>query len=142
MSDVAKIDDNSPSKKHFFQSWNKSINNLSPNFVNDIENGLKKEKNSNPNNNSIFSLHIKAFENSTDLFDETKECSRKNGQENAIDIFADLASVIKNPFEFPRQQETDKGKTPEVAQHRASQRLHQSSGAVRLKKIFSGLVFA
>uniref|UniRef100_A0AC35FIM2 Uncharacterized protein n=1 Tax=Panagrolaimus sp. PS1159 TaxID=55785 RepID=A0AC35FIM2_9BILA len=131
--------DDSQAKK-FSHSWKKSTKMLPSNFENDDsgkEDNLKKRNNS-ISKNSTLSLHISAYENltedSSDLSDKKQDCLKQNdlneSLKNAKQIFIEAASVIQNPFEFPRPQ-YDNVLEPEMSQFKASQRLlnpHVSSG--------------
>uniref|UniRef100_A0AC34FQM7 Uncharacterized protein n=1 Tax=Panagrolaimus sp. ES5 TaxID=591445 RepID=A0AC34FQM7_9BILA len=103
------------------------------------EEDLKKGKvNSNTTNSSTLSLHIAAYENSTESssywFDATKEKSLNDiiKRKNAKPIIIDSNCVIQNAFEFPRQQEEDQILHPELMAFKASQTLlnpNQSPGS-------------
>jgi hypothetical protein len=89
------------------------------------KNSWKKE--SSEANNSTLSLQIATYENSieTAAFDPVHgKCDAL--ERNKIDLKKQLfsASFVQNSFEFPRQQEKDQEKKPEVMGFRASQRLH------------------
>uniref|UniRef100_A0A914QY80 Uncharacterized protein n=1 Tax=Panagrolaimus davidi TaxID=227884 RepID=A0A914QY80_9BILA len=107
--------------------WKKSTKDFTLNFVNNDykkEDELKKERINNKNNSTL-SLHISAYENSneakSDLFDEGEKCLNRGTKQRLIIP----RYFSKNPFEFPRQQESDMNdpKMPEISQFRASQRL-------------------
>uniref|UniRef100_A0AC35GH30 Uncharacterized protein n=1 Tax=Panagrolaimus sp. PS1159 TaxID=55785 RepID=A0AC35GH30_9BILA len=90
-------------------------------------------KNYNTKNDSTLSLDIYAYENliEANLFNSTKEPSKQNDlvkkRKNAKQIIDGVISVIQNPFEFPRQKETEKPNTPEVVQYKATQKLLESN---------------
>uniref|UniRef100_A0A914ZAV6 Uncharacterized protein n=1 Tax=Panagrolaimus superbus TaxID=310955 RepID=A0A914ZAV6_9BILA len=118
-------------------SWKKFSKHLSSNFlINDY--GLSKEKEERSSaKSSTLSLHIAAYENSMEVsnhsnsnfnsnFSENKnEGLKKNGLVKSWKIPRQnfSSSIIQNPFEFPRQQENEETKTPEIAQFKASQKL-------------------
>uniref|UniRef100_A0AC34GW31 NTF2 domain-containing protein n=1 Tax=Panagrolaimus sp. ES5 TaxID=591445 RepID=A0AC34GW31_9BILA len=114
--------------------WNKSGKQLSPLKIGrDLEESeSKKAKNSV--NNSTLSLHIEAYENSTEASNDTlseveKEMVQQKGETLGLakkwgisnHFGDDLTSIIQvNPFEFPRQQD-DQASRPELMQFTASQ---------------------
>uniref|UniRef100_A0AC34FGS5 USP domain-containing protein n=1 Tax=Panagrolaimus sp. ES5 TaxID=591445 RepID=A0AC34FGS5_9BILA len=120
--------------------WNKkSSKHLSTNFLNlnhdsEEKNEIKKASNLN---NSTLSLHITAYENSfleassNNNNDDEREDFKNSERKGFIKkwqitkhVFASSSSFFQNPFEFPRQQESDKeATTPEIAQFKASQKL-------------------
>uniref|UniRef100_A0AC34FME2 Myb-like domain-containing protein n=1 Tax=Panagrolaimus sp. ES5 TaxID=591445 RepID=A0AC34FME2_9BILA len=117
------IKDENSLQRNGSNSWNKSNNkHLSPNFLNinydsEQKNGLKDAKSAN---NSTLSLHIAAYEN---LIEGDLDAGEKEeGPLPAKQFFTD-STFIQNPFEFPRQQENEDIRTPEVAQFKASQKL-------------------
>uniref|UniRef100_A0AC34G044 Uncharacterized protein n=1 Tax=Panagrolaimus sp. ES5 TaxID=591445 RepID=A0AC34G044_9BILA len=110
---------------------NSKIIKSSNNFDKDDEADKKKFKKkdiSNPNSNTL-SLHIAAYENTIEtqselMDDKIEEKANLNKQWKYVkQLFLGSSSVIQNPFEFPRQQENDATKTPELMQFKASQRL-------------------
>uniref|UniRef100_A0A914P6T9 Uncharacterized protein n=1 Tax=Panagrolaimus davidi TaxID=227884 RepID=A0A914P6T9_9BILA len=93
---------------------------------NDYGKELKKEKSSTSKNNSTLSLHITAYENSTECDSLFNNGTKKSLNQNYIIKKGEkqfIIASIQNSFEFPRQQENDKSKTPETAQFKASQSL-------------------
>uniref|UniRef100_A0AC35F220 Reactive oxygen species modulator 1 n=1 Tax=Panagrolaimus sp. PS1159 TaxID=55785 RepID=A0AC35F220_9BILA len=131
MAKVSNFDFSNNDKSKAYKnshSWKKSTKDSPLNFgINcyDEEKELKKDKSSNPKNNSTLSLHIAAYENEIEetksaLFVEAKEPSKQIFKK--LD-FIDPLSAFQNPFEFPRQQESNEWKNPEVTQYKSSQRL-------------------
>uniref|UniRef100_A0AC34G8Q4 Uncharacterized protein n=1 Tax=Panagrolaimus sp. ES5 TaxID=591445 RepID=A0AC34G8Q4_9BILA len=114
------------------QSWKRSNENLQTNFLNtghesEEEDEFKKSKSANK---STLSLHISEYENlieakaaySGGLENDDKKTNLIKKWCIFKQDFIDPALFIKNPFEFPRQQE-DQGNHPEMMQFKASQRL-------------------
>uniref|UniRef100_A0A914PU90 Uncharacterized protein n=1 Tax=Panagrolaimus davidi TaxID=227884 RepID=A0A914PU90_9BILA len=119
------------------QSWNKSSEISTFKTFNEDNSDLKKRwKNENilnTSNKSTLFLHIEAYKNSTeavvsDLFhDENIEGLKKEKLGSIEDrCFAEYLKS-PNPFEFPRQQDADQRKKPEVMQFKTSQKLLGSS---------------
>uniref|UniRef100_A0AC35FM59 Uncharacterized protein n=1 Tax=Panagrolaimus sp. PS1159 TaxID=55785 RepID=A0AC35FM59_9BILA len=116
------------------QTWNPSNLNLKTLTVDDkvkeVESEMRWKKNnsSNTNNNSTLSLHIAAYENSSEavalnLFGG-KNNAEKFETKNIKQSFIVSTFVIQNPFEFPRQQNDNAvPPEPEVSQFKASQKL-------------------
>uniref|UniRef100_A0AC35FB60 Helicase ATP-binding domain-containing protein n=1 Tax=Panagrolaimus sp. PS1159 TaxID=55785 RepID=A0AC35FB60_9BILA len=75
---------------------------------------------SHGNNNSTLSLHISAYENSIKV--DSLNVKIKNEKLRFIKKSENTKQTLKNPFEFPRQQ-NDKVLEPEVSQFKASQKL-------------------
>uniref|UniRef100_A0AC35FE32 Uncharacterized protein n=1 Tax=Panagrolaimus sp. PS1159 TaxID=55785 RepID=A0AC35FE32_9BILA len=115
--------------------WNKSIKDL-PNLNipsnSDSEEIKKQWKKSGLNISSTLSLHISAYENSIETAAASDSLGNKNKfEQQKSDLiknskiykqcFFDSPKIIKNPFEFPRQQENKEIMTPEVAQFKTSQ---------------------
>uniref|UniRef100_A0AC35GFS6 Uncharacterized protein n=1 Tax=Panagrolaimus sp. PS1159 TaxID=55785 RepID=A0AC35GFS6_9BILA len=96
------------------------------------KNGWQKDISSTKIDSSTISLHIAAYENSSeavisDSFNDKNINGPKNEAinklENEKQIFTAVSKlVIQNSFEFPRQQ-SDEISEPEVSQFKASQRL-------------------
>uniref|UniRef100_A0A914QS25 BAR domain-containing protein n=1 Tax=Panagrolaimus davidi TaxID=227884 RepID=A0A914QS25_9BILA len=113
-----KVSDNFEEKEKL---WNKSSKISTFKTFNDDNDNFKKqwkkENTSNTINKSTLSLHITAYENSTeaaasDLFGDGKIEGLKKEKFGLIKTsgqsFAD-AFKFQNPFEFPRQQDGDQG---------------------------------
>uniref|UniRef100_A0AC34GU54 Uncharacterized protein n=1 Tax=Panagrolaimus sp. ES5 TaxID=591445 RepID=A0AC34GU54_9BILA len=106
-------------------------NNLSNRDIFD-KNKFKSAKRDSDVNSSTLSLHIAAYENSAEFLIEFKE---KEEEEEGLKskkfkkemsekhfFYVSPAAAIRNPFEFPRQQNYE-NITPEVMQYTASQSL-------------------
>uniref|UniRef100_A0AC34F734 Uncharacterized protein n=1 Tax=Panagrolaimus sp. ES5 TaxID=591445 RepID=A0AC34F734_9BILA len=114
--------------------WNKSTILVSTNFLNidSEEKGEIKETENSVINKSTLSLHISAYEKSTEVTadsdDVEKEGLLKNGE--ALGMVKKWRTsnnfgcglFFQNPFEFPRQKD-DESNRPEMMQFTASQRL-------------------
>uniref|UniRef100_A0A914P6E7 Uncharacterized protein n=1 Tax=Panagrolaimus davidi TaxID=227884 RepID=A0A914P6E7_9BILA len=128
------VSDNYKEKKKL-QSWNNSFKTSTFTTSNEDNNDSKKrwknKNTSNAMNKSTLSLHITAYENSTeaaasDLFDgENIEGLKK--QKSASTQSFTAAFESQNSFEFPRQQSGDERSEPEIMQFLASQRLFGSN---------------
>uniref|UniRef100_A0A914QA56 Uncharacterized protein n=1 Tax=Panagrolaimus davidi TaxID=227884 RepID=A0A914QA56_9BILA len=116
-------------------SFSKSYNNK---FYDDIKE-LKKWKNGSANsrNKSTLSLHISAYENSTEAaasnsFEHKKAKSLQKKDlnkkwKNVKQIGDSSTFNVQNPFEFSRQQKEDQKGKPEVMQFKASQILSNNN---------------
>uniref|UniRef100_A0AC34G026 Uncharacterized protein n=1 Tax=Panagrolaimus sp. ES5 TaxID=591445 RepID=A0AC34G026_9BILA len=101
--------------------WNKFENEKMPLkclSIHDEKEKSKEGKLSSANNNSTLSLHIEAYENSTESSNEAEKAGLINHCKNFKPIFSGFA---QNPFEFT-QKENEMIK-PEVMQFKASQSL-------------------
>uniref|UniRef100_A0A914QDD1 Uncharacterized protein n=1 Tax=Panagrolaimus davidi TaxID=227884 RepID=A0A914QDD1_9BILA len=110
-------------------SWNKSAKHIYLGKIGGYQKEDRWKKDKNATNGSTLSLHIATYENSVEavckFVDGTKEEDSKQARKDkyANLIFGVSSCVIQNPFEFPRQQENDQSKEPEVTQYQSSQRL-------------------
>uniref|UniRef100_A0AC34FGE9 Exophilin 5 n=1 Tax=Panagrolaimus sp. ES5 TaxID=591445 RepID=A0AC34FGE9_9BILA len=126
-------------------------NHLTSSFGNlNSDSGEKEELKKNKSaNSSTLSLHIVAYENSVEASLDSDSCKNQeleNKTENRSLInkwktpkhfFSGVLSTFQNPFEFPRQQEYEGTKTPEVAHFKASQKMlnpNQSKASTSGKK--------
>uniref|UniRef100_A0AC34FRB8 Exophilin 5 n=1 Tax=Panagrolaimus sp. ES5 TaxID=591445 RepID=A0AC34FRB8_9BILA len=109
--------------------WNKSDHKKLPSSVHsgNVFDGeeSKEEKYLNVKNSSTLSLHIAAYENSNKFSESENEKGLK--MKDVKQIFVDSAyfKYFQNPFEFPRQQESNNNQNvkPEVMQFKASQKV-------------------
>uniref|UniRef100_A0AC35F3Z4 Uncharacterized protein n=1 Tax=Panagrolaimus sp. PS1159 TaxID=55785 RepID=A0AC35F3Z4_9BILA len=111
-------------KKEKLHSWNKSskFSNLS-NFNNKVvgeEEEIKKDWKNDTTNNSTHSLRIASIDILSDQLSDLKKFGSTKKQIITVDA---VKFDIQNPFEFPRQQESEEMPEPEVSQFRATQRL-------------------
>uniref|UniRef100_A0AC35GDF2 Uncharacterized protein n=1 Tax=Panagrolaimus sp. PS1159 TaxID=55785 RepID=A0AC35GDF2_9BILA len=90
---------------------------------------LKNKDKLNPANSSTLSLHIAAFENTVEPqkgVEESKSEKKPLTKNEKICIFLQKFPGI----EFPRQQDSNEGVTPEIGQFRASQTLFNPNAFV------------
>uniref|UniRef100_A0AC35GQ09 Uncharacterized protein n=1 Tax=Panagrolaimus sp. PS1159 TaxID=55785 RepID=A0AC35GQ09_9BILA len=119
------------------QLWNKSFK-ISPfKTLNEDKNDDLKKRRKNENtlkttNKGTFSLHIAAYENSTenpalDLFGDKNDVKKEKFRtiKTSEQCFTDCLKS-RNSFEFPRQQSGDQRNEPEIVQYSASQQLLSS----------------
>uniref|UniRef100_A0AC35GX43 Uncharacterized protein n=1 Tax=Panagrolaimus sp. PS1159 TaxID=55785 RepID=A0AC35GX43_9BILA len=99
---------------------------------NDLKKRCKNKNILNTTNKSILFLHIAPYENSTEraasnLFDDENIEGLKKEKLGSIKkrFFTDSLK-LRNPFEFPRQQDGDQRNKPENMQFKASQKLLDS----------------
>uniref|UniRef100_A0AC34FDB7 Uncharacterized protein n=1 Tax=Panagrolaimus sp. ES5 TaxID=591445 RepID=A0AC34FDB7_9BILA len=86
------------------------------------QNNYERESAKNTNlNSSTLSLRIAAYENSVEAIELVEPKNQPKTLQNKL--LTSAFDSIKNPFEFPRQQENEEQKTPEVSQFKSSQKL-------------------
>uniref|UniRef100_A0A914PAV6 Uncharacterized protein n=1 Tax=Panagrolaimus davidi TaxID=227884 RepID=A0A914PAV6_9BILA len=120
-------------EKGKLQSWNKSSKASTIKTLNEDNNDLKKRWNNknilNITSKSNLSLYIAAYKNSTVavasnlLVNENTEGLKEEKLRSIKTSKHCFTDRLKNPFEFPRQQNENQRNEPEVAQFKASQRL-------------------
>uniref|UniRef100_A0AC34F0L7 Uncharacterized protein n=1 Tax=Panagrolaimus sp. ES5 TaxID=591445 RepID=A0AC34F0L7_9BILA len=111
--------------------WNPSVRRLSLSLLDDDSDSGEHDECTKVKNNSTLSLHIAAYEDSTKADSEGSENADLNKKKQSLNkkweivklFFLDSPSIIQNSFEFPRQQENEEVKIPEVSQFKASQTL-------------------
>uniref|UniRef100_A0AC34FT59 Uncharacterized protein n=1 Tax=Panagrolaimus sp. ES5 TaxID=591445 RepID=A0AC34FT59_9BILA len=118
--------------------WNKSNKHLSSNYLNLNQESEEKQefKYAKNLNNSTLSLHIAAYENSSEVDSDNSNSGENEGLKSkregkhlikkwsfSNEIYTGSSSLITNPFEFPRQKQEDESNPPEVMQFQASQQL-------------------
>uniref|UniRef100_A0A914QTT5 Uncharacterized protein n=1 Tax=Panagrolaimus davidi TaxID=227884 RepID=A0A914QTT5_9BILA len=114
---------------------------LSLDYFLNVGNVSEKNDDSDTKSNSTLLLRISAYENSveggfTHLIGKGKNVGFKKNQENwNKQLFPSALSMIRNPFEFPRQQEGDPKDEPEVMGFKASQRLLNSNQPAASKNV-------
>uniref|UniRef100_A0A914Q5J6 Uncharacterized protein n=1 Tax=Panagrolaimus davidi TaxID=227884 RepID=A0A914Q5J6_9BILA len=121
-------------QKEKLQSWNKPfdlcLNTLTINdeIEEESQKSWKKDDPSkNTTNKSTLSLHIAAYKNSVEASATESGFGGRNDKsfKNAKQSFAAASKFLfQNPFEFPRQQESnEEANKPEISQFKASQKL-------------------
>uniref|UniRef100_A0A914PTP4 Uncharacterized protein n=1 Tax=Panagrolaimus davidi TaxID=227884 RepID=A0A914PTP4_9BILA len=119
------------------EAWNKStdycLHTLILNDKSEEANKKWKKDGLSDANNITLSLHINAYENTKEI----TELDKLDGENfelkrNKVIMHKQLFPrlMIRNPFEFPRQQEEDHVTEPEVTGFRASQRLLGSNQSI------------
>jgi hypothetical protein len=112
-----------PEEKDISKSWKKST--IPSNLYDDVEEEVKeclKQENCSNITNSILSLHIATFENSTYPINHRKASSLIQNSNIPKSISIGPTCVTQNMFEFPRSRKEDTNS--EGMQFRASQQLH------------------
>uniref|UniRef100_A0AC35F5H7 Uncharacterized protein n=1 Tax=Panagrolaimus sp. PS1159 TaxID=55785 RepID=A0AC35F5H7_9BILA len=117
------------------QSCNKPsdlcLTNLKLNEVKEVkEEGTKKhwkKGGSSIVNDSTLSLHISAYEDAIKASDSINDKNNQGLKKDNL-TFTGSTLVIRNPFEFPRQQNY-KIEDPELSKYKASQRLFNPNQA-------------
>uniref|UniRef100_A0AC35FEZ3 Uncharacterized protein n=1 Tax=Panagrolaimus sp. PS1159 TaxID=55785 RepID=A0AC35FEZ3_9BILA len=115
---------NGKEKSQFWNKSSKASNYLIRNeFEKDAKKSWKNESSSNTKKSTL-SIHIEVYENSieaitSDSFGLKKEGLIKKGV-NAKQILTPSTFITQNPFEFPRQQNSEVLE-PEVSQYKTSQ---------------------
>uniref|UniRef100_A0AC35FZ49 Uncharacterized protein n=1 Tax=Panagrolaimus sp. PS1159 TaxID=55785 RepID=A0AC35FZ49_9BILA len=103
--------------------WSKYDNDSLNSVFNQKENEFKNVN----ENRSTLSFHISAYKNgSNNIFELTEKSKQKSSDLNG---FIGFASIIQNPFEFPRQENEGRRRESDISQFKTSQRL------INLKKL-------
>uniref|UniRef100_A0A914QDX1 Uncharacterized protein n=1 Tax=Panagrolaimus davidi TaxID=227884 RepID=A0A914QDX1_9BILA len=130
-------------KRQKSKAWNKSVDLRSHNLTlndKDEEEAKKKWKKDvlSDSISSTLSLHICAYENSKEITGlDTLDDGNVGLKRNKINMDKQdfLRLMIHNPFEFPRQQEENQARKPEVIGFKARRSLLGSAKPIPLNNI-------